>query len=192
MFSKTLKNSQENKCARVSFLIKLQASGLRPATLLKKRASAQLFPREFCEIFKNTFSSEHLRATDSEPDQTFKIDHFAIIVNGWIYLKKKTDSSTGVFKKVFWKIFKNIYFIEHIRETDSKKDYWQEYSKKSSNFLFVVKNRSTEKVARRCSSKLGVLNFIKKKTPTQVFSCEIWEIFKNNFFTEHRWLLLEV
>ena len=33
----------------------------------------------------------------------------------------------------------------------------------------------------------------KKETPTQVFSCEIYEIFKNAFFTEHlRWLLLEL
>ena len=28
-------------------------------------------------------------------------------------------------------------------------------------------------------------NFIKKRTLTQVFSCEFWEIFKNTFFTEH-------
>ena len=26
---------------------------------------------------------------------------------------------------------------------------------------------------------------IKKETPTQVFSCEFYEIFKNTFFTEH-------
>ena len=32
---------------------------------------------------------------------------------------------------------------------------------------------------------------LSKKTPTQVFSYEICEIFKNKFFTEHlRWLLL--
>ena len=31
-----------------------------------------------------------------------------------------------------------------------------------------------------------------KETPTQMFSCEISQIFKNTFFTEHlRWLLLE-
>ena len=33
-------------------------------------------------------------------------------------------------------------------------------------------------------------NFIKKKTPTQVFSCEYCEIFKNSFFMEHIWWLL--
>ena len=28
-------------------------------------------------------------------------------------------------------------------------------------------------------------NFIKKETPTQVFSCKFCEIFNNTFFTEH-------
>ena len=71
--------------------------------------------------------------------------------------------------------------MEHIRETDSKKDYWQEYFKKSSNFFFAVKNRSTETVARRCSSKLGVLNFIKKKTPTQVFPVKFEKFLRTTF-----------
>ena len=46
-------NSQENTCTRVSFLIKLQASGLQ---LIKKETLAQVFLCEFCEISKNTFS----------------------------------------------------------------------------------------------------------------------------------------
>ena len=34
-------------------------------------------------------------------------------------------------------------------------------------------------------------NFVKKETLAQVFSCEVCEIFKNIFFTEHlQWLLL--
>ena len=43
VFLEILPNLQENTCARVSFLIKLQ-------TL------TQVFFREFCEIFMNTFS----------------------------------------------------------------------------------------------------------------------------------------
>ena len=27
--------------------------------------------------------------------------------------------------------------------------------------------------------------FIKKETQAQMFSCKLWEIFKNTFFTEH-------
>ena len=45
------------------FLKKLQA---RPATLLKKETLAQVFSYEFCEIFKNTFFTEHLWATASD------------------------------------------------------------------------------------------------------------------------------
>ena len=30
-------------------------------------------------------------------------------------------------------------------------------------------------------------NFIQKETPTQVFSCELCEIFKNTFFAEYLW-----
>ena len=45
---KISQNSQENTCARFSFFF-------RPATLLKKEALPQVFPCEFCEIFKNTF-----------------------------------------------------------------------------------------------------------------------------------------
>ena len=52
VFLEISQNSQENTCARVSFLIKLQ-------TL------AQVFSCEFCEISKNTFFTEHLRAIDS-------------------------------------------------------------------------------------------------------------------------------
>ena len=37
VFLEISQNSQKNTCARVSFLIKLQAWGLRQATLLKKR-----------------------------------------------------------------------------------------------------------------------------------------------------------
>ena len=30
-------------------------------------------------------------------------------------------------------------------------------------------------------------NFITKETPTQVFSCEFYEVFKSNFFIEYLW-----
>ena len=44
IFLEISESSQENACARVSFLIQLQASGL-----------AQVFSCKFCEISKNTF-----------------------------------------------------------------------------------------------------------------------------------------
>ena len=46
-------NWQENICARVSLLIKLQ---VEVCNFVKKEALAQVFSCEFFEIFKNTFS----------------------------------------------------------------------------------------------------------------------------------------
>ena len=45
-------NSQENTCARVSFLIKLQVLA---CNLIKKETLAQVFSCEFCKMFKNNF-----------------------------------------------------------------------------------------------------------------------------------------
>ena len=63
MFLKISQNSQEDTCARVSFLIKLQAEA---CNFLKKETLAQVFSCEFCEIFKNTLFTEHLWVTVSE------------------------------------------------------------------------------------------------------------------------------
>ena len=41
------RNSQENTCARDSFLIKLQVSGLKTVTLLKKNLCHKCFPVNF-------------------------------------------------------------------------------------------------------------------------------------------------
>ena len=54
-----------------------------------------MLPCEFCEISKNTFSTEHLRATASESEQnllsTFIINVFygasCVVVNGDLALK---------------------------------------------------------------------------------------------------------
>ena len=42
-----------------------KVAGLISATLLKTEILAQAFSCEFCEIFKNTFFTEHLRTTAS-------------------------------------------------------------------------------------------------------------------------------
>ena len=52
MFLEISQNSQENVCARVSFLIKLQ----RPATLLKKILRHRCFPVNFVKFLRTTFS----------------------------------------------------------------------------------------------------------------------------------------
>ena len=56
-------NSQGNTCARVPFLIKLQAE---VCNFIKKETLAQMFSCEICEISKNTLFIEHLRVTASD------------------------------------------------------------------------------------------------------------------------------
>ena len=57
---KISQNSQKNTCARVSFLTKLQGSGLRTATLLKKRIWHTCFSMNFAKILRASFFIEHL------------------------------------------------------------------------------------------------------------------------------------
>ena len=61
MFVEIWQNSQENTCARASFLIKLQAYNF-----IKKETLTQVFSCEFCKIFKNTYFTEHLWTTASK------------------------------------------------------------------------------------------------------------------------------
>ena len=62
VFLEISQNSQENTCARVSFLIKLQA---QTCNFIKKETPAQVFSSKFCEISKNTSFTEHLWETAS-------------------------------------------------------------------------------------------------------------------------------
>ena len=57
MFLEILQNSQENSCARVSFLKKIQTE---TCNFIKKKTLAQVFSCEFCEILRTPFCIEHL------------------------------------------------------------------------------------------------------------------------------------
>ena len=59
---------------RCQSLIFNKVTGLRPATLLKKEALAQVFSCDFCEIFKNTFfyQTPPVAASDQYLTQTAK------------------------------------------------------------------------------------------------------------------------
>ena len=59
--SEKLRKINSKTCARASFLMKLQAS----CNFINKETLAQGFSCEFCEIFKNTFFTEHLWTTAS-------------------------------------------------------------------------------------------------------------------------------
>ena len=64
LFLKISQNSQKNSCATVSFLTKVQ-----------------VFPCEFCKIFKNTFSTEHLRAIAFEVYRYLTFQRFSPFLN---------------------------------------------------------------------------------------------------------------
>ena len=52
VFLKISQNSRKNTCARISFVIKLQAES---CNFIKRETLTQVFSCEYCEIFKNTF-----------------------------------------------------------------------------------------------------------------------------------------
>ena len=56
VFLEILQNSQENICARISFLIKLQA---QPAMFLKKSLWHRCFPVNFAKLLRTPFLKEH-------------------------------------------------------------------------------------------------------------------------------------
>ena len=62
VFLEISQNSQENTCARVSFLINLPQT----CNFIKKETLAQVFSCEFCEISKKTLFTEHLRESASQ------------------------------------------------------------------------------------------------------------------------------
>ena len=55
VFLENLQNSQENICATVSFLIKLQASA-SACNFVKKETLAPVFSCEFCKTLRTPFS----------------------------------------------------------------------------------------------------------------------------------------
>ena len=89
MFIEISQNSQESTCARVSFLLNLQAEA---CNFIKKETLAQVFSCEFWEISKNNFfTTEHLWAIASVSDMYCKR----------LRIFHKTFFSRGVIKELF-------------------------------------------------------------------------------------------
>ena len=64
-------------CARVSFLIKLQASA---CNFIKKKTLVQVFSCAFLKNFKNTFFTEHLQTTASVELYVYNLSYIHIIL----------------------------------------------------------------------------------------------------------------
>ena len=66
-------NSEENICAGVLFLIKLQSGGLK---LYQKQTLAQVFSGRFCKVFSNAYFEEHLRTVASKKRTILQLNCF--------------------------------------------------------------------------------------------------------------------
>ena len=71
VFLEISQNSQENTCARVSVLIKLQASGLH---FIKIETLGQVFSVNFAKFLRTPFLKKNLRGTA----QTFRIEQLFV------------------------------------------------------------------------------------------------------------------
>ena len=88
VFLEMSRNSQENACARVSFLIKLQALGPLSSNFIKKEALAQVLS---CEIYAKflikPFLTEHLRwlflTISRNNKQGQKVDSASTVMRKW-------------------------------------------------------------------------------------------------------------
>ena len=81
-----MKNSQENTCAGVSFLIKLQ---VRPAILLKKRLWHGCFPVNFAKFLRKPLLTEHLQRLLLIPED-------------------ETEFYENTYSKTFWKLWEQL------------------------------------------------------------------------------------
>ena len=90
-------NVHENTCARVSFLIKLQALA---CSFIKKETLAQVFSCEFCEIFKNNFFQ---RTRPVAASVLFRFDsHIVEITSYELCLRFLISAFVSVRQKFCW------------------------------------------------------------------------------------------
>ena len=93
------KFTEKYLCQRLFFN---KVAGLKPATLLKNRFWHRCC--EFCEISKNTFFTEHLRATASVCEKSCSQKlcniHRNAPVLGSLFDKRKRVSNTGAFLRI--------------------------------------------------------------------------------------------
>ena len=107
VFLEVLQNSQGNVCARVSFLIKLQA----PITLLKKRLWHRCFPVNFTKFLRTTFFTEHLwwlllHITDQ-------------LVIYYMHLKYMKDLYSNKYISILEEFFQKRYHTSYNRKNES-------------------------------------------------------------------------
>ena len=101
VFLKISQNSQENTSAEVSFQYNCRPQA---CNFIKKETPTQVFPREFCETFKNTFFTKHFRAAASECFENIlkKIEYIESNIVSKHHFHFPITSNLCI---IFWKIF---------------------------------------------------------------------------------------
>ena len=109
VFLKISLNLLENSCVGVSFLVKLQAWGLklRLATLLKKTPWHWRFPSSFEKYLTTLFYIQHLRLATSEHCHNYSLEwmiwkSFTTIQDGHYEWNNVTISISNICKKLRW------------------------------------------------------------------------------------------
>ena len=124
MFSEISQYSQENTCARISFLTKLQAS---PATFIKMRFSHRCFPVNFVKFLRTPFYKEHLwwlllKSYNKEPQFGFveEITLFPLVIirklSGEVcfYVKPKSISRFTIKSVAKKQAFYVCFWVNHL------------------------------------------------------------------------------
>ena len=116
LFLEIFQNSQENTCARVSFLIKLQTYPRRRGLVcnfIKKETLAQVFSCEFCKISKYTYfhrtplvaASELIRYVSKITETDFpQIKDYWMCIKDWWRCFKLDFYCVTKSKRVFWNV----------------------------------------------------------------------------------------
>ena len=148
-------NSQENTCAIAYLLNKI--AGLKPVTLLKKRAWHRFFPVNFAKFLRTTFLIEHL--------QWLCLKLFLECQSIWYFNRNTIYSRTNI---IFLSDARNSHEIKisffHFLSSKKKISYFME--KRSTTFPDI-----TKKIMFKCElfGKIIFLKYLKKTSYFQVF-----------------------
>ena len=135
MFLEISQNSQENTCARVSFLIKLQASA---RNFIKKETLAQMFSSEFCKISKNTLfhRTPLVAASVYSPERKIqpRIHHsFSTTIHPPLFFNNSEIKLNSNQKHLGLSLDSKLSFNEHINDNSSGKQKCRSPSKIVNN-----------------------------------------------------------
>ena len=116
VFLNILQNSQKNTCTRVSFWIKLQASGLQLYQTSDSDTGVFMWVLQYS---KNTFFTDHLWATASVQIDPDKIVNYFFVKS---CLRTVDQHYTGKFLVQFWltHIKTTLYMVIFLRKDDYK------------------------------------------------------------------------